>query len=186
MDKNSRLIALLDANVLYPAPLRDLLLNLAILDLFIPKWTNQIQNEWVYNLLKNRNDLERSQLDRTVNLMNSVFPDANIKNYAKIEKQLELPDENDKHVLAAAIKSKSNIIVTSNIKDFPKSIIIKYKLQRLTPDDFIFGLIKKNKVLVKRAFDNQLKSLKNPPMTKAELLSVLERLKLSKTIARLK
>jgi len=184
-NKNS-LIAVLDANVLYPAPLRDLLHNLAFLDVFNPKWTSQIQNEWISNLLINRKDLRKSQLTRTVNLMNQTFSDANIINYSKIEREFELLDKNDKHGLAAAIKSESKFIVTFNIKDFPKSTLSDYNIERITPDDFIMKLIKQNEELVNNAFENQRLSLKNPTMTKSELLNVFKTFKLTKTIARLR
>ncbi|WP_373515171.1 hypothetical protein [Persicitalea sp.] len=74
-------IAVLDACVLYPAPIRDLLLNLADFDLFAPKWTDEIQKEWTRNLLANRPDLLSSQLNRTIEAMNKAFPESNVKNY---------------------------------------------------------------------------------------------------------
>jgi len=176
----------LDANVLYPAPLRDFLLNLAFLNCYVPCWTEQIQFEWMDNLLKNRKDLKNSQLKRTVKLMNEAFPHANIKNYSNLEKDLVLPDENDKHVLAAAIKSKSRIIVTFNIKDFPIAILDKFKIKRFTPDDFVLMLFKRNESLVLQALENQLKSLRNPPKTRSELLNTLKVNNLKKTIALIK
>ncbi len=69
-----RFAVVLDANVLYPAPIRDLLLNLADLEIYSPKWSEIIQEEWIRNLLKNRPDLTRSKLNRTVKMMNSAFP----------------------------------------------------------------------------------------------------------------
>jgi len=83
--------------------------------------------------------------------MNQTFPDANIINYSKIERELELPDKNDKHGLAAAIKSESKFIDTFNIKDFPKSTLSDYNIERITPDDFIMKLIKQNEELVNNA-----------------------------------
>ena len=102
---------ILDANVLYPAPVRDLFLNLADLNAFSPRWSEIIQDEWVENLLKNRPDLSRNKLMRTVNLMNAAFPDAAVFDFEEIIDQVELPDSNDKHVLAAAIKSEANAIL---------------------------------------------------------------------------
>lgn len=65
------LIAVYDACVLYPAPLRDLLMHLALSDLFRAKWTNEIHDEWIRSVLKNRPDLQQEQLERTRVLMNS-------------------------------------------------------------------------------------------------------------------
>ena len=72
---------MLDANVLYPAPLRDYLLHLAGVELYKPKWTKAIQEEWVRNLLENRPDLKKENLVNTRDAMNAAFPDANIFNY---------------------------------------------------------------------------------------------------------
>ncbi len=62
---SSGFIAILDANVLYPAPLRDYLLHLANLEMYKPKWTKIIQEEWIENLLLNRTDLKRENLEKT-------------------------------------------------------------------------------------------------------------------------
>src|SRR5260370_9234777 len=115
----SRCTAILDANVLYPAPLRDYLLNLAAIELFKPKWTDAIQDEWIRNLLLKRPDLKRQDLVKTRKAMDNAFPDANTTNYQELVSGLSLPDPDDKHVLAAAIVANAEIIVTSNLKDFP-------------------------------------------------------------------
>lgn len=103
----SRSIALLDACVLYPAPVRDLLLHMANMNLFFPKWTGQIHEEWIRNLLKNRLDLSSEQLQTTVHAMNTAFPEADVKEYNSRIEGLHLPDLNDRHVLAAAIQCQS-------------------------------------------------------------------------------
>src|ERR1700679_927627 len=104
MIHSSRFIAILDANVLYPAPVRDYLLHLASLQLYKPKWTIEIQEEWIRNLLEKRTDLKRANLVTAKNAMNSAFPDANIVNYEELISSLSLPDDNDRHILAAAIR----------------------------------------------------------------------------------
>ena len=76
MIHSPKFTAILDANVLYPAPVRDLLLHLATFDLYKPKWTQTIQEEWKRNLLKKRPDLKTGQLDKTIHEMNKAFPDA--------------------------------------------------------------------------------------------------------------
>jgi len=73
MSHSTKRVAVLDACVLYPAPVRDLLLNLADYELFTPKWTDKIQEEWTRNLLLNRPDLTATQLHRAVNAMNNAF-----------------------------------------------------------------------------------------------------------------
>ena len=111
-----------DASVLYPAPLRDFLMWLALADLFQARWTNEIHQEWIRNVLKNRPDLTLIQLDRTKNLMNSNVRDALITGYEPLIPTLILPDINDRHVLAAAIHGRADFIVTFNLKDFPTSL----------------------------------------------------------------
>jgi len=94
---SSSFAALLDANVLYPAPLRDFLLRLAGADFYQPKWTDQMQEEWIRNLLINRTDLTRENLERTKAAMNAAFPDANVTGYEAIIDSLVLPDSDDRH-----------------------------------------------------------------------------------------
>ena len=95
--------AIFDACVLYPAPLRDLLLHLAGTQLFRARWTEEIHGEWVRNLLKNRPDLTRKQLDRTRALMDRAVPDCLVTGHLPLMEALILPDPGDRHVLAAAI-----------------------------------------------------------------------------------
>lgn len=116
---SGRFTAILDANVLYPAPLRDLLLSLADHEMYTPKWSSIIENEWTRNVLSNRKDLKQKQINRTANIMNTAFPDAMVVGFEPLTSSLELPDPGDNHVLAAAIRSHAEVIVTSNIKDFP-------------------------------------------------------------------
>lgn len=134
-------IALLDANVLYPAPLRDFLLHLANLALYRPKWTNEIHNEWIRNLLLNRKDLTVAQLTKAKDAMNGAFPDANVSFHNKLLAELNLPDKNGNHVLAAAIAAKPNTIVTFNLRDFPVSYLQRYDVTPIHPDVFISSLI---------------------------------------------
>src|SRR5438094_5200959 len=109
----------LDACVLYPAPLRDLLLWLAVIGLYRPRWTEAIHQEWMENLIRERPDLSRDRLDRTRNLMNQSVPDCLVSGYEELIASLALPDPNDRHVLAAAIHAGAESIVTYNLSDFP-------------------------------------------------------------------
>ncbi len=168
-----RFTAVLDANVIYPAPVRDLLLNLADLEIFSPKWSEVIHEEWIRNLLINRPDLSKSKLMRTVKAMNLAFPDAEIYGFEELIDKLELPDLDDRHVLAAAIHGKADAIITFNQKDFPSNYIKDLNIDIYSPDKFITMLHKLNPELTNQAFQNQLASLKNPPQAKKELLETL-------------
>ena len=134
MIHSPRFIALLDACVLYPAPIRDLLLNLEDFDLYTPKWTDKIQEEWARNLLLNRPELTAAQLQRTADAMNMAFPDSNDMYYESIIPAVNLPDSNDCHVLAAAIRGSAEVIVTANTKDFPKEYLNQFDVEAQHPE----------------------------------------------------
>jgi hypothetical protein len=107
--------ALLDANVLYPVPIRDILLQLTVEDLFRAKWTSNIHREWVEALLKNEPHRNRATLERTRELMDKATRDALIRGYEALIECLDLPDADDRHVLAAAIVGRCDAIVTQNL-----------------------------------------------------------------------
>jgi predicted nucleic acid-binding protein len=170
-----RFTAILDACVLYPAPIRDILLNLADLEIYSPKWSEIIQEEWIRNLLKNRPDLDKPKLRKTAQAMNAAFPDAEVHSFEELIDLIELPDSDDRHVLAAGIKCKADAIITFNTKDFPRENLDQYNIEVYTPDKFVNLLHTLNPSIVKQAFENQLKSLKNPPMPKEKLIEILEK-----------
>jgi predicted nucleic acid-binding protein len=179
MKNKPPLTAVLDANVLYPAPLRDFLLHLAAVGLFEPKWTSSIHAEWIENLLQKRPDLKRKNLEKTRLAMEGAFPEASITDYENLIQGLTLPDPNDRHVLAATIAGNSTIIVTFNTKDFPNSYLKKFGKSAIHPDIFISMLLKLDKKLCFQAFENQVASLKNPPKTRMEVLLYLQKCGLS-------
>ena len=116
-----RYTAVLDACVLFPAPLRDLLMSLADEGIYGARWTAQIHDEWVRNLSAKRPDLDRQKLQRTASLMNEVVEDALVENYEYLIPTLELPDPDDRHVLAAAIVGHADAIVTFNLKELSRT-----------------------------------------------------------------
>lgn len=100
-----------DANVLYPAPLRSILMYLATTGLFRAKWTLDIHEEWIRNLLSNREDLSREQLLKQRDLMIQAIPDSLVTGYEPFIQELDLPDADDRHVLAAAIHAGAQVII---------------------------------------------------------------------------
>lgn len=183
MRENILFVTLLDANVLYPAPLRDFLLRLAEAGLFIPKWSAQIPEEWMRNLLLKRPDLKFSSLEKLQQAMDSAFPDANVTGYNNLMTDLHLPDKGDIHVLAAAIKSMAHMIITFNRKDFPEKDVSRYKIEIKNPDEFIIALLKKSPLKVLQALHRQVNALKNPPQTIFKVLNTLENCGLPESIA---
>lgn len=104
----SKIRALLDANVLYPAPLRDLLLQLAVMDVFQARWTEEIHQEWIGALLRNEPQRSPAALDRTRELMNGATRDCLVTGYESFIKRVDLPDVPDRHVVAAPIAGHCN------------------------------------------------------------------------------
>ncbi len=174
------------ACLLYPAPLRDFLMHLAVLDTFQAKWTEEIHTEWIRNVLKNRPDLKMEQLERTRQLMNAHTRDAVVENYEHLIDSLQLPDENDRHVLAAAVHAKADLIVTFNLRDFPAKELSRYGVEAVHPDSFIQKLIENNADLVFSAAQRQWKSLKNPPKPLTEFLEILTSNGLEETVKHLR
>ncbi len=133
--------ALLDACVLYPAPLRDLLIFLVVKDLFRARWSDTIHDEWIRSVLANRPDLKREQLQRTRNLMNTHARDSLVTGFESLIDSLALPDPDDRHVLAAAIHAGADVLVTFNLVDFPASTLANFGVQPIHPDAFLLRLI---------------------------------------------
>ncbi len=171
----SYLTVLYDACVLYPAPLRDLLMQLALTDIFRARWTEQIHDEWIRNVLEERPDLTLEQLTRTKQLMNSHVRDCLITDYESLIPSLELPDPDDRHVLAAAIKGNVDVIVTTNLKDFPSDTLNAFEIEAQHPDDFIASLIDLRPLKVASAVQTVRKRLKSPPRSVDEYLETLLR-----------
>jgi len=175
MTENSKTIAVLDACVLYSAFMRDILLNLAEQGIYEPKWSEIITDEWLRNLLKNRSDLKETNLGRTIRFMNHFFPYANTINFDQHMPIIQLPDTDDRHVVACAIQCEAEVIVTTNLKDFPSDELAKFGITPQHPDDFICDLFATKKEAAITAFKVQLEKLRNPPQTKEELLETFKR-----------
>ena len=175
-----------DACVLYPAPLRDLLMRLAMTGVFRARWTHEIHEEWMRNVLANRPDLSRKQLERTRDLMNRHALGSVVTGYESLVGGLSLPDPDDRHVLAAAIRSGASIIVTFNLKDFPQSQLSKWQIEAHHPDEFIQSLLRLSPAAVLDAVRQQRASLKHPPMSIHEFLDSLERQQIPLTVSHLR
>lgn len=176
-------IAVYDAWVLYPAPLRDLLMHLALSDLISAKWTNAIHDEWIGSVLRDRPDLTADQLERTRALMNAHVRDCLVTNYEDLIPALTLPNSHDRHVVAAAIRARADVIVTYNLDDFPTAALTKYGIEAKHPDEFIMSLLDFAPHVVCSAVKRQRQSLKNPPRNVDELLETFEGQALSQTVA---
>lgn len=179
-------IAVLDANVLYPASLRHLLIWLAVVETFDARWTATIQDEWTRNLLHNEPRLDPARLARTRQLMDAHIPDGLVTDYEARIAGLTLPDPDDRHVLAAALHCGASIIVTSNLKDFPTAVLAPLGIEALHPDRFVRRLFDENPDAVIEAARSHRADLKNPPRSPAEYIAALEHQDMTVTAAALR
>lgn len=183
---SSNFTVIYDACVLYPAPLRDLLMRLALTDLYRARWTEMIHEEWTRNVLKKRPDLKTEDLQRTRALMNAHVRDSLVTGFEYLIPVVELPDADDRHVVAAAIHGDASLIVTFNLKDFPSERLQPYNLIAQHPDDFIFDLLDLHAARVCEAASSHRRSLKNPSKTVDEYLDTLLKQGLTQTVGKLR
>lgn len=175
----------LDDCVLYPSLLRDLLMHLGLTGLYQPKWSAIIEEEWQRNLIKDRPDLNSDQIKQTGELMNRALPDAMVTGFEPLVASIDLPDADDRHVIAAAICSNAEIVVTFNLKDFPLQYLNSFGIEALHPDDFITDLFDLNQALVLAAVNKQRRNMRKPPKSVDEYLDALLRQALPQTVKEL-
>ena len=165
-------IVVLDACVLYGAYTRDLLLTFAYEGLYIGNWSEKILEEYAGNLNKNRPDL-LEKTERTLNIIKESFPDSIVEGYEHLEQSLTLPDPDDRHVLAAAIHSESQYIVTNNLKDFPGNHLDKFGIKAISCDQFLSGIITRHPDRSKEAFIQMVNRFKKDPKTPEAVIEKL-------------
>ncbi|MCB0121324.1 MAG: PIN domain-containing protein [Caldilineaceae bacterium] len=163
-------IALLDANIFYPAPLRDLFMQLAVSDLFQARWTA---------------DIHRARLERTREMMDLATRDCLITGYEPLIPSLTLPDPDDRHVLAAAVTGRCTVIVTWNLVDFPKEVLEPFGIEAQDPDSFLAHQLSLSPDRFCAAVRKVRQRLKNPPYTTEQYLTILTRQRLVATVAAL-
>jgi hypothetical protein len=154
--------------------MRDVLLSLVHTGQFRARWTIRIQEEWTAALLAQHPEW-RTRLKRTHELMETAVPDAIITEYEALEACLDLPDVNDRHVLAAAIVGRADVIVTVNIKDFPPSTLASYKIEAQHPDEFVSHVLTLAPTQAVAALKVMRARLKAPPFSSEEFLALLTR-----------
>ena len=179
-------IAIYDACVLYPAPLRDFLLRLARAGVVQARWSDKILDECFRSILKNRPDLSEAALTRTRTLMNTAFPAAGVHDYEMLMPTLSLPDEDDRHVLAAAVRTKASVIVTFNLRDFPVGILEPLGVLAVHTDDFVHDRIAEGLAPVQSVVAKQAADLLRPPGTVHDVLVRLQGCGLPRSVARLR
>jgi len=168
-------VVIYDANVLYPSVLRDVLIRRAQSGLVRARWTDRILDEVFRNLLANRPDLDPVKLARTRELMNASVRDVLVEGYEALMNALTLPDPDDVHVLAAAIRSHAQVIVTTNVRDFPEFELGRWDIEAKHPDDFLVDQFHLDGIALHVIVQEVADSTAHPPMTFSDVLDNPER-----------
>ncbi len=137
------------------------------------KWSKHIFDEWAD--VMRRKGLPDAEISKRTNKANLAFPDALVENYEPLISGLELPDEKDNHVLAAAIKTNANIIVTNNLKDFPNDYLSRFGLAAKGVDDFIIDIIDLNQEQAVIAFRRLVLNRRNPDLDEYQVLEIFRK-----------
>ncbi len=161
-----------DANVLYPPKLRDLLIRLHGTGLVKIRWSDQILDEMVRAVLRGQPWLKEA-MERIVLGMQEAVPDASVTGYEAVIPKLRLPDPDDRHVLATAIVSKANIIITNNLKDFPQAELDVFQIYARSPDAIILQLLEDHPERVIGAVAEQAMDTHSPVLSLDELVDRL-------------
>ncbi|BDI28155.1 PIN domain-containing protein [Capsulimonas corticalis] len=177
---------ILDACVLYPAGLRSVLMYLALGELYQAYWTDAIHDEWIRNVLEDRSDISPEQLARTRRLMDEAIPGSLVVGYESLIEDLDLPDRDDRHVLAATIHIEAQTIVTFNRRDFPTEKLAPYHIRTLTPDAFVLDLVQTFPLEALEALKIDRLSKQRPPKSPEEYLAALTAQSLTQSTAALR
>jgi hypothetical protein len=167
--------ALLDACVLYSAPMRDVFVELAVKDLFRAKWSADIHREWIEAVLRDQPHRVRATLERTRDLMDAHTRDCIVTGYEPLIPILNLPDRNDRHVLAAAIVGRCDVIITQNLNDFPSEALDPFGIEAQHPDEFLSNHLDLAPGVFCGAIRCVRARLQKPPYTVEEYLATLTR-----------
>lgn len=168
-------VAVYDACVLYPFHLRNVLIQCAFDGLVAARWTDDIHAEWIRNLAANSPATEVVRLEATRDRMKAVLLDADVTDYQALIPDLSLPDPDDRHVLAAAIKGRASVIVTWNLKDFPAKALRPHGVTAISPDDFLADLHSAFPTIFMTSISRARQNLRKTTPSVAEFIEALER-----------
>lgn len=182
MAGHPRFTALLDACVQFSMASCDALMSVAATGIYAAKWTRRIEDEWMRNLAAFKG-VPQETFERRRDFMRRVCPDWEVEaeSWESLVDCIKLPDENDRHVLAAAIAGHADCIVTNNLKDFPSSALAPLGIEALHPDDFLVAQLELEPLKVLPAFKKMRARLKNPECTPEVFAAAMERNGLTQT-----
>ncbi len=146
---------------------------LALADIFRACWTETIHQEWMRNVVRDYPNITWAHVEHVRDLMNAHVQDCLVTGYEGLISALILPYPDDRHVLAAAVRTGADVIVTANLADFPDEVLVPFAIEAQHPDDFILHLFDLAPTSVCLAAKRQRESLKRPPKTVDEYLEAL-------------
>jgi predicted nucleic acid-binding protein len=182
---SGRYTAVLDACVLFSRLQRDVLLSLAHADLYTARWTTEIEREWTSSAIKRYPDVSEN-IPKILAQMRDAIPDCLIVDYEDFIPCIKLPDENDRHVLAAAIRGNADAIVSLNTKDFPARVLNQFDIEIQTPDQFVLNQIMLNPPKALTAIKKMRIRWDRPSMSSHDMIDLFEKRQLSQTAAHLR
>jgi predicted nucleic acid-binding protein len=163
----------LDANALVPIALADLLLRLAEEGFVEPFWSQHVLDGALRAVLRQRPDLEFAKVERRFNAMRDAFPEAMIMTDDLDPEDYKSPDPEDQWVIAAAVKSPADMIITRNLADFPESTLKQYRMSVQTADQLLLSILDDSEDTVIKVFHQMRSDMDNPPLSIPEMLNNL-------------
>ncbi len=161
---------MLDACVLYPVRVRDLLLTLAAVDYFDPKWSDEVLDELRRNVLADHPGINPEAFDnRMVGAMRRAFPHACVNDYRSFVAEVD-NDLKDQHVAAAAIAAGASVIVTDNVKDFGGRTLRRRGITVQSAATFVLDAIAAEPAAVRLAVEVMASRKKAPPITADDVI----------------
>jgi hypothetical protein len=179
-------VAVFDACILYPFHLRNIIVQAAVDRLVEAHWTDEIHDEWIRNLAADAPAIPFERLQATRRLMNDALPGATVIGYEDLIPTVNLPDPEDRHVVAAAIKAGASVILTWNLRDFPATALKKHGLRRQTPDAFLSDLYDQAPDLVVGSLANARRNLNKSRVSASGFIAILTNQKLGQLAKRVR
>jgi predicted nucleic acid-binding protein len=171
----ARYTVVLDACVLVPIALADTLLRIAERDLYRPLWSERILNEAMEAVLEIHRGLAVDPVQRRFVAMRETFEDACIEDWDSVDVNLPLPDRDDLHVVAVALRGRADAIVTANVRDFPANLLRPLDLEAIHPDEFLLDQLDLSPRIVLDVIREQAAHTRQPPLEPMDLVARLAR-----------
>jgi hypothetical protein len=170
-------VAVLDACILYPFHLRNIIVQAATDDLIAARWTDEIHDEWVRSVARAR-DVPLAKAQRLRQFLNETLPEALVTGYERHVATVDLPDLDDRHVVAAGIAARATLIVTWNLRHFPAKELQKFGLRRETPDTLLSDIYDQVPELMIDSLAKARRNLTKTDVSVLDFIKILDRQRL--------